>query len=75
MADTLIALPRYGVSSGEAIPIAAVDLGDGTFALGVSNGTSSASSVAFPAVGGAGASVPFGAVLVSTGIYALKTQT
>jgi len=74
MADTLIALPRYGVSSGEAIPIAAVDLGDGTFALAVSNGPSGA-SVAFPAVGSAGASVPFGAVIVSTGIYALQTQT
>lgn len=74
MADTLIALPRYGVSSGESLAISAVDLGDGTYALATSNGPAGA-SVAFPAVGSAGAAVPIGAVVVSTGIYALKTQT
>lgn len=74
MADTVIALPKAGSSGGDSVPIKAIDLGDGTYAIAVSNGTTSAVSVAFPAIGSAGAVVTMATVLLDDGTYALKTQ-
>lgn len=74
MADTIIALPRAGVNNGASLPIKAVDLGDGTYAIAANNGTASGLLVAFPSVGGAGTSLPFDTVALGDGTYALKTS-
>lgn len=74
MADTVIAMPQYGKSGGQVVSILAHDNGDGTYALGVSTGTASAITVAFPAIGSAGASIPIATVDMGGGIYSLKVS-
>lgn len=71
MPDEIIALPKYGSSSGEAVPIKAVDNGDGTYALSVSEGTISAIRVAMPQSGGSEA-IPMATVDNLDGTYSLR---
>lgn len=77
MADTVIALPKYGSSSGDVVPIRAVSNGDNpeTFSIRTSTGTASSIKVAFPQAGVAGGQVvPMATVDLLDGTYALKTN-
>lgn len=72
MADALIAFPQSGSGSGAVVPIRAVELGDGTYAIAANTGTASGVLVSFPAVGSAGAGIVMDTVLLAGGNYALK---
>lgn len=46
MADTVVAFPLYGVSSGATVPIKAVDLGGGVYALATSGTAGGGATIA-----------------------------